>query len=146
MVRKALRRTVPLAISLIVIGTTVFGMGLWRRSGDAKWCRNATTSGEVAETAHALTQTPDLERQRSACAVQRQRQRVMFGSVWRTGGREMAECGFQLARLQLLSDPEARDAILQPYGLEDGGFDAGSREGQSRFVQACASNDRHKAG
>lgn len=141
MLRNALRKTMPLAISLIVIGTTVFGLGLWRRSGDAKWCRNATTSGEVAVS------TPDvLEGQRSACAVQRQRQRVMFGSVWRTGGREMAECGFQLARLQLLSDPVARDVILQPYGLDDKGFDAGSRDDQSRFVKACSSNDRPKAG
>jgi hypothetical protein len=67
----------------------------------------------------------------------------MFGSVWRTGGEEMAECGFQLAQLQLLPDHDARQAILEQYGLDEAGFDSGSREDQNRFIRACTRDDGH---
>jgi hypothetical protein len=140
MARKLLRQAVTVATSLILIAVAVFAMASWRRSGDAEWCRKATTGAEVASDSDVL------EQRRSSCAVQRQRQRVMFGSVWRTGGQAMAECGFQLAQLQLLADAEARRAILEPYGIDASGFDSGSRQDQDRFVQACSTGDRHKAG
>ena len=138
MARKLLRQAVTLATSLLLIATGLFGVATWRRSGDTEWCRKATAGNEVASEA--------LDQQRSTCAVQRQRQRVMFGSVWRSGGRAMAECGFQLTQLQLLADAEARGAILEPHGIDPSDFDSGSRQDQDRFVQACASGNDHKAG
>lgn len=146
MARKLLRLTVTIAASLALTATTFFGIGVWRRSEDAKWCRNATARGAVSGDPQSLT--PDLlEQQRSACVVQRQRQRVMFGSVWQKGGPAMAECGFELARLQLLSDedPKARAAILERYGIDDSGFLTSSRDDQNRFIQACRSNGRQRA-
>ena len=85
MARKLLRQALTLATSLILIATALFAIATWRRSGDTDWCRKATAGSEAASDA--------LDQQRSSCAVQRQRQRVMFGSVWRSGGRAMAECG-----------------------------------------------------
>lgn len=127
MARRLLRSIVTVATAAILTGTALFGVGAWRRSEDTNWCRKAATGGKL------------LDRQRSACATHRERQRVFFGSVWRTGGREMAECGFRLAQLQLLPEPEARQAILQRYGLDPSGFDSGSRADQARFIEACGS-------
>ncbi|MEW6473429.1 MAG: hypothetical protein AB1679_14250 [Actinomycetota bacterium] len=79
-----------------------------------------------------------VEEQRSACAIQRQRQRVMFGALWRKGGTTMAQCGFELARLQLLpTDREARRAVLEPYGIDDPDFTGGDLGQQDRFIKAC---------
>lgn len=70
----------------------------------------------------------------------------MFGSVWRTGGREAAQCGFELARLQLISDedPYWYRAVLAQYGVDDPGFEISTREDQDRFVNACRTNAQHK--
>ena len=135
MARSLLRQTVTLASALVVAATALFGTGLWRRSQDTAWCRNATaaTDGNQAVTPNLL------ERQRSVCVAHRQDQRIMFGSVWRTGGQRMADCGFELARLQLLPDPETGRAILKARGLDSSSFDPGSRADQSRFIDACTS-------
>jgi hypothetical protein len=141
MLRKLLLRTLTVAITLALMATALVGVGAWRRSEDAQWCRKATTSPS-AETAQGSV-SDLLEQQRSACATHRQRQRVMFGSVWRTGGEEMAGCGFHLAQLQLLPDHDGRQAILEQFGLDEPGFDPGSREDQNRFIRACSRDDRH---
>lgn len=141
MLRKLLLRALTVAVTLALMATALVGMGMWRRSADAEWCRKATT-GPSAETAHASVPV-FLDQQRAACATHRQRQRVLFGSVWRTGGEEMAQCGFHLAQLQLLPDDDGRQAILEQYGLNEGGFDPGSRDDQNRFIRACAANGRH---
>lgn len=139
MARTPLRQLLTLAMPVIIASAGLFGVGLWRRSEDTRWCRGATaTAGNVGNTVEAQAGIGGtLEDQRSACATQRQRQRVLFGAVWRTGGEELAACGFGLARLQMLTDPQARGAILASYRLESSGFDAGSREDQDRFIRAC---------
>lgn len=138
MARKLLRPIVTIATSLLLSATILFGLSLWQRSEDAKWCRDAIA--EKAVPGNSDRPGFDfLERQRSACANHRQRQRVMFGSVWRTDGRRTAECGFELARVQLLSDDGARRAILERYGIDPAGFEASSRDDQDRFVQRCLS-------
>ena len=144
--RNLLRRTVTLGTTLILVATLWLGISTWRRAEDAKWCRKATTSSALPGDAQPAT--PDLlEHQRSACAVQRQRQRVMLGAVWRKGGQETAKCGFELARVQLLSDHDlnSRNLILKRYGIDDSDFEASSRNDQERFVEACLANGRHEA-
>lgn len=144
MVRRLLRQTVTIATALMLTAAMLFGLGLWRRSEDAKWCRQAAASGVVADEQPSASNV--LERVRSACTVQRERQRVMFGSVWRTGGREAAQCGFELARLQLMSyeDPNWYRAVLPQYGVDDPGFEISTREDQDRFVEACRISGRHE--
>jgi hypothetical protein len=63
----------------------------------------------------------------------------MFGALWRRGGPDTARCGFELARLQLISGQhtEAYRALLQHYGLADGAFEVSNRDDQDRFVKAC---------
>jgi hypothetical protein len=66
----------------------------------------------------------------------------MFGAVWRTGGQETAECGFELARIQLITqkDPKADGPLLAAYGITDpSNFDASGSEDADRFVRACRS-------
>lgn len=141
MARKLLRHTVTIVTPVLLTGMLFFGLGLWRRSGDTKWCRQASS----AAVAGGQGLTPVLlEDARTACIVQRERQRVIFGAVWRKGGQETARCGFELARLQLFSDrdPGLGDAILQRYGIDGSGFERSSREDQDRFVKACLSNRR----
>ena len=136
MIKKLLRPVLPVAISAALAATAFVGLGVWRRIDDARWCQNATAGDSV---------TPELlEQQRSACAIQRQRQRVMFGSVWRRDGQTTAECGFELARLQLLGeqDPTAAAGILGRYGIDPSGFEASERSNQTRFVDACLAHDR----
>lgn len=147
MTRKLFRRVVTLVASLILTATTFFGIAAWRRSEDARWCRNATMRSTQADGTQSVT-SDLLERERSACAVQRQRQRAMFGTFWRTGGQEMAECGFEWARFQMLSyeDPKAATAILKPYGIDEPDFDASSGDNTKRFIQACLATGRHAAG
>ena len=142
MVRSLLRQIVTVATALAIAATALFGVGLWRRSQDAAWCRDATVS---TGGNHSVT-LDLLERQRSVCVSHREGQRVMFGSVWRTGGQRMAECGFELARLQLVPDPETRRAILKAHGFYSSSFDSGSRADQSRFIDACASDRPQEAG
>ena len=138
MLRTFLRQTLALATSLAVALGLFVGVGLWRKSEDSRWCRqvvaNTVTTGAVQPG------TPDLNEQtHTACVVQRRRQRQMFGAVWRSGGERTAECGFEVARLQLVSDqdPEARRAILERFGFDPSTFDSGSRVDQDRLVQAC---------
>ncbi len=138
MPRSLLRQTVSLAAALSIAATALFGIASWRRAQDTAWCREATGG----PAAHQAAPSEDLERQRSSCVAHRRDQRVVFGSVWRTGGRTMAECGFDLARLQLVSDPAARAAILEAHGFDPAGFDAGSRADQSRFIEECSSSRR----
>ena len=133
MIKKLLRPVLPVVVSVALMGTTLLALGLWRRTDDTSWCRKA-----IAAATDKVT--PDLLRQqRSACVVQRQRQRTMFGAVWRRGGRESAACGFELARLQLVGeqDPKAAAAILDRYGIDPSGFDASDRSDTARFVKAC---------
>lgn len=138
MVKKLLRPVLPVVISVALTGTAFLALGMWRRADDTRWCSNATS-------ATTDTVTPDLlKQQRSACAVQRQRQRTMFGAVWRRGGQETAACGFELARLQLVGeqDPKAAAAILARYGIDPSGFEASDRSDQARLVDACLAHDR----
>lgn len=143
MVGKVLRQGLTIATSLALAASLFFGFGLWRRSQDTKWCRDATAAAVGATQAgHVQPGVADfIEQQRSACVVQRQRQRQMLGAVWRTGGQRVAECAFQLARLQLVADqdPEERRAILEQFGFDPSTFDTGSRVDQDRFVEACRS-------
>lgn len=145
MVRRLLRQIVPVAASLILSAGVFFAMAAWRRSEDAKWCRNATVVSPRPGDTRALT--PAIaEREREVCAVQRRRQRAVFGAVWRTGGQELAECGFGWARFQIRTyvEPEAAAAVLERYGL-DAGLEPSSREDQQRFLDACLSNGRYEA-
>lgn len=144
MARKLLRPTVSIATGMILTAALFFGVGLWRGSQDAKWCRQAAAGG-VAAGDQPLP--PDLVEQiRSACSLQRQRQRVMFGAVWRTGGRESAQCGYELARMQLISYqiPDGHRAVLERYGVHDADFEISSREDQDRFLNACLTSAQHE--
>ena len=146
MARKLLRQTVAIATGLLLMAAMFFGLGLWRRSGDVKWCRDAAVG--LVDTGPSPLPGDLVDQVRSVCTVQRQRQRTMFGAVWRTGGQRSADCGFEVARLQVVSDrdPDARSAILEKFGFADSDFDSGSRTDQDRFVQACLANGRHEAG
>jgi hypothetical protein len=147
MARKLLRQTVTTIVTpLALTAALFFGIGLWRQSQDANWCRHATSSGVVAGDQPVTSDL--LEQVRSACTVHRERQRVMFGAVWRRGGQETAQCGFELARLQLTSyeDPNGHGAILKRYGIDDAAFDASNREDQDRFINACLFNRDREAG
>lgn len=131
MVKKVLRTVLPVAIAVALAGTAFLALGQWRRADDSTWCRKASAADRV---------TPEILReQRSACAVQRLRQRTMLGALWRRNGQATAECGFELARLQLLGeqDPKAAVAILGRFGIDPSGFDASDRSDQARFVKAC---------
>jgi hypothetical protein len=142
MARKLWRQTVTIATALMLAAAMFFGLGLWRRSGDAKWCLHAAAGGVVAD----IQLSPSLlEQVRSTCIVQRQRQRAMLGSVWRTGGQEAAQCGFELGRLQLISyeDPGGYRAVLARFGVDDPEFDISTRQGQERFVAACRTRGQH---
>jgi hypothetical protein len=146
MVRRVLRPVVTVATTLAVMAGALLAVGVWRGSEDTKWCEKAVMGGTVLGD-EQLVAADVLEQQRSACAIQRQRQRVLFGAMWRKGGTAAAQCGFDLARLQLLSAyPEAREAILQTYGIDDPNFDGGGLQQQDRFVKACIANGRHEAG
>ena len=145
MIRKLLRHTVTIVTGLSLAATMFLGLGWWRRSEDAKWCRQAAASGMAGDH---TSDSGLLDEVRSACAVQRERQRRIFGAVWRSGGSETARCGFELARMQLTSyqDPNAYRAILEGYVIDDVDFDASNREDQDRFVNACLSAGQHEAG
>lgn len=146
MSRAPLRSTLTIGVTLVLTVSALYGVGLRRRAEDARWCRSATARAMVPPGTEPRNGTL-LERQRSVCADQRQRQRVMFGAVWRKDGRAMAECGFELGRLQLLSehDADARDAILASNGIEATGFDSSSSADQSRFLSTCVSSGRSSA-
>lgn len=144
MARKLLRQIATIGTPLLLAASLFFGLGLWRGSEDAKWCRQAAAGGVAAGEKRL---TPDvLDQMRSACVVQRQRQRSLFGAIWRTGGREAALCGFELARMQLISyhHPEGHRAVLERYGVDDSEFEVSSREDQDRFVNACLSSGAHE--
>jgi len=142
MLRRLLRPIMTVAITALLTTGTFFGIGAWRRAQDAGWCEKAVMGGAVGGDPQALSD--DLAaKQRNACAIQRQRQRVMFGAVWRRDGTVMAECGFDLARLQLLPDQASRTALLQRYGLpDDPSFDGVGLDEQDRFIKACAAKSR----
>jgi hypothetical protein len=140
MARKLLRQVVTIGTAVVLTAGLLFGLGLWRRTGDAKWCREATAVGMAAAE---RPMSPDvLDEVHSACIVQRQRQRSFFGAIWRTGGREAALCGFELARMQLISytDPDGHRPVLERYGVDASEFEISSREDQDRFVRACRSS------
>ena len=143
MLRRLLRPILTVAITALLTTGTFYGIGAWRRAQDAGWCEKAVMGGTVAGDPQALSD--DLAaRQRNACAVQRQRQRVMFGAVWRKDGVVMAQCGFDLARLQLVTDQGTRTDLLQRYGLpDDPSFDGDGMEEQDTFVKACVAKSRH---
>jgi hypothetical protein len=140
MARKVLRPILPFVTSLVVVTVAFGGMAVWRRAQDTRWCRTAAVKHPPAAGDNI---SPDLlKAERAACAVQRQRQRSMFGAVWRTGGQETAECGFELARIQLITekDPKSEGALLAPYGITDPAtFDASGTEDADRFLKACLS-------
>jgi hypothetical protein len=140
MLRKLLRQIVPVVASLALTAGGFAGVAAMRRSEDAKWCREATAKNPLPGNATAAS--PDLlEKERTACALQRHRQRAMFGAVWRTGGKETAECGFELARIQLITDRDQRAEapLLAPFGIAESTFDASSNESADRFLKACLS-------
>lgn len=141
MARKLLRHLVTIVTPFALAGGLLFGVGLWRESADADWCRRAAAGGVVTGSAQPAPSV--LEEVRAACAVHRQRQRVMFGAIWRDGGQETARCGFELGRLQLLgADPADRDAILERYGIGPSGFEPSDRRDQDRFLTACRAGGR----
>jgi hypothetical protein len=139
MAKKLLRQMLPFASSLLIVAVAFGGLSLWRRSQDTGWCRDATATSPVPEAQG--TNAADLRaKEQEACVLQRQRQRSIFGAVWRTGGQETAECGFELARIQLITDkdPKAEGPLLARYGITDTDkFDASSPESADRFVKAC---------
>lgn len=139
MIRKLVHQAVAIAAGLILTGAMFWGLGLWRRGQDARWCRHASPGGVVAEGESMGSDL--LAQMQSACAVQRERQRIMFGAIWRRDGQETARCGFELARLQLVSDRDgpAFRAVLEHYGLANGAFEVSDRADQDRFVKACLS-------
>jgi hypothetical protein len=145
MVRRHLGSVVTVVTTLSLMTAALFGVGAWRKSQDTKWCEKAVMGGTVS--ADPELTTPDLvAQQRSACAQQRQRQRIMFGSLWRKGGTAMAGCGFDLARVQLLGEyPEARRAIAAQFGIDDPSFDGGGLDDQNRFIRACVAKTGHEA-
>jgi hypothetical protein len=146
MARRLFRQIATIGTALLMAASPFVALGLWRRTGDAEWCRQAAAGGVPAGEKRL---TPDvLDEVHSACVVQRQRQRSLFGAIWRTGGQEAARCGFELARLQLISyhDPAGHRAVLELYGVDDSGFEVSSREGQDRFVRACLSTSAHGPG
>jgi hypothetical protein len=140
MIRKVLRQLVPFVASLAIVTVAFGGVALWRRAEDTRWCRTAAAKYPPVAGDNA---SPDLlKAERAACLIQRQRQRSMFGSVWRTGGQETAECGFELARLQLITekDPQSEGALLAPFGITDPAkFDASGTDDADRFLKACLS-------
>lgn len=143
MARKLLRQFVTIATGLILTATMLAGVGWWRRGQDARWCRQAVSGGTV--TGDQRADAGPLDDLRAACAVQRSRQRVMFGAFWRQGGEDTARCGFELARMQLV--PSATSpAVLERYGVDDAGFDVSDRENQNRFLKACLSAGAHPSG
>ena len=129
--KKLFRQFAAVSIGVLLTVTMFLGLSAWRRGEDAKWCR-AAAAGSTSELVGQI---------RSACTIQRERQRALFGAVWRPNGRATAQCGFELARLQLISDRD-RDgfrAILERYGIDHREFDLSFREHQDRFVQVCLS-------
>jgi hypothetical protein len=146
MSKRLLSSVVTVLATLGLMAGVLFGVGTWRNSEDTKWCQRAVMGGTLSGDPQLTA--PDLVReQQSACAEQRKRQRMMFGSLWRKGGTAMAQCGFELARLQLLSPyPEARRAITARYGIDDPDFGGGSLHEQDRFIRACVANDRAGVG
>src|SRR2546423_5570897 len=146
MVRRFFSSALTVVVTLAVMVGGLFALGVWRKSEDSNWCQKAVMAGAV--TADPAPQTPDLAAQeRSACAKQRQHQRMLFGSFWRKGGTAMADCGFQLARVQLLDAyPEARQALAARYGIDDPDFDGVGTDAQDRFIKACVAKGRHDAG
>jgi len=141
MAKRLLRQFLPVASSLLIVAVAFGGLSLWRRSQDSSWCREAAATSPLPEA--DSSDAPDLlAKERAACILQRQRQRSIFGAVWRTGGQEAAECGFELARIQLITDkdPKAEGPLLARYGITDPSkFDASSPESADRFVKACLS-------
>jgi hypothetical protein len=146
MARKLLRQVVTIGTAVLLAAGLFVGLGLWRRSGDTKWCRQAAAGGVAA--GERPTRPDVLDQVHSACIIQRQRQRSFFGAIWRTGGREAALCGFELARMQLVSytDPEGHHAVLERYGIDASEFEVSSREDQDRFVNACLTSGAHEPG
>lgn len=146
MARKLFRQVVSIGTAVLLAAGLFYGLGLWRRSGDEKWCRQAAASGIAAGERPIGARV--LDQVGSACIVQRQRQRSFFGAIWRTGGREAAFCGFELARMQLVSDtaPEDQRAILQRYGIDASTFELSSRQDQDRFINACLTSGAHEPG
>jgi len=145
MARTLLRRIATIAVSLLLTIAIFFGVAVWRRSSDTTWCRKAAASRVTSDATAPVV--PDLlDNERAACVVQRQRQRVMFGTVWRAGGEAMATCGFEWARYGMLTDQsrEAAAAILKSYGIEDPDFDSSSRTDQNQFVQTCLAKGGHR--
>jgi len=143
MIRRLLPRLVTVTTTVAVMAGTLFAVGVWRESADRRWCERAVTGGAGLGDPQ-LVGADLVDQQRSACARERQRQRLLFGAVWRKGGPPMAECGFELARLQMLSpNADARRAILEPYGLDDPDFSGGDQVQQDRFLRACLAKTRH---
>lgn len=142
MARRLLSSVLTVLATLSLMAGALFGIGTWRKSEDTKWCERAVMAGSLSGDPQLAA--PDLVRdQQSVCAEQRRRQRMMFGSFWRKGGTVMAQCGFDLARLQMLGlSPEARGAITARYGIDDPDFGGGSREEQDRFIGACVAKNR----
>jgi hypothetical protein len=143
MVRRFLRPIMTVAVTALLTTGTFVGIGAWRRAQDTSWCEKAVMAGTVGSDPEAILDDQATE-QRDACATQRRRQRVMFGAVWRKDGTVMAQCGFDLARLQLQRDPAARAALLEPYGLAgDANFDGDGLDEQDQFIKACVAKSRH---
>ena len=146
MVRRHLSSALTVVVTLAVMVAGLFAVGVWRKTEDTKWCRKAVMGGTV--TGDPASKTPELAAQeRSDCAQQRRHQRMLFGSFWRKGGTAMAECGFQLARLQLLDQyPDAQHALAARYGIAEPDFDGVGTDAQGRFIKACVAQGRHEAG
>ena len=146
MLKRHLGSALTVVVTLGLMAGSLFAVGLWRKSADTTSCQKAVNGGIVSQDP-ALKEPEFLAQQRSACAQQRQHQRMLFGAFWRKGGTAMAECGFELAQLQLLDTyPDARKALASRYGIDEPDFDGVGRDAQDRFIKACLAQGRHEAG
>jgi hypothetical protein len=149
MARTLWRKIITVGATVALTAASLLGVVTWRRYQDAKWCQNATTAASAAAGTDGPSVSDLLHQERSACADQRRRQRAFFGAVWRSGGPEMAACGFEWARVQMLGeqDPAAAAAILASYGITDlPNFDTSSGDNESGFIQVCLSKGHHQSG
>jgi hypothetical protein len=123
-------------LAVTALSASAFLVGRWRQSQDADWCRRAQVV--AAPGGKNASPDPDAARQRAACVALRRSQRSLFGAVWRTGGKEMADCGVQWGRYQQLSegDPAAAKAELETRGIHDP-LEPSSAADEHRFIQHC---------
>jgi hypothetical protein len=146
-VKNILRNALPLVGAAALAVGAVVGTGLVvgqiRHSQDVAWCRKVVPTLMTVRGAQVPVPPEELAQARAGCAAQRRTQRGLLGAVWRTGGKEMANCGVTWARYQQLSDTDASKAaaVIAPYGFSSP-LEASSRSDQQDFINACLAAKR----